>query len=195
MEKEEEELEEIREALSSLVSKVKKLMEKREKREDKNWKDVVQDFVKEADRGITAIVDVSGSMLANAHLIEAFQQEMIETRRDTQLIHFSDRIEMYHAHPWGKTPSIQSIGGYGGSSDLLQVFKWIERNKMESPLIVFSDGVLEPDPRDMDYPELNQILDSYGHPILWIFPSKSGCERDRDLINPVIERFKRAYMK
>ena len=163
----------------------------REERQD--WKTVLHDFIDEnCDGGdITIALDTTSAMIEWKELAEALVYEATRfNNRNTSAICFSDKVEMYIKY-LGTLPTSSIL--CGGSGDLLQLFEWIDINDLESPLIIFSDGIVYPtDPAGLT--QLRDAIKDFSYPILHFFPSIAEYKRSVEDVNRVIDRLKITFM-
>ena len=158
-----------------------------------NWQEKLDDFIMEHQEGgtITLAVDVSSSMIPYRHLAYLLTKNAIElNNQDMSLICFGAEIELYIKYL--REPEIGSVV-FGGNGDLLELFEYLERNEIENPLVVFSDGILYP----TMLPEVSRLgmtLREYDYPMLYIFPSKGLYKRNINNMSRALDCVNIAFM-
>ena len=189
----ERKLQAVREDLDELILRLNEIEE--DVIEEKvNWQERLDDFIIENNElgTITLAIDISSSMAVHEHLAHLLVKEALEfNNRTGSLIYFTDEIELYAKYL--QTLEMDTSALYGGSGDLLILFEYLERNEIQNPLIVFSDGVFYP----TMLPEvsiLGTAIRGYDFPMLYIFPSKTKYKEEINSISRALDCVNIAFM-
>lgn len=181
----------IREDIDSLVMRLNRI--ERDEIENENWKEEIHSFIEANDISgtITIAVDVSASMTEDRDLAHLLVGEIISyNTRNKSLICFTDEIEVFTKYL--QTSPMKSIL-FGGSGDLLQLLNWIVKNRLDNPLIIFSDGILYPT-EAIELTQLKALLKDFSYPVLWIYPNKRDYKDNIHQVNRVLDYLKIAFM-
>ena len=186
-ENKERRLKNIRQDIALLGGRLDEIEQEMINDDEENWQERLDDFIVEnnTEHGtVTLAIDISGSMIGHKHLAHLLETKALElNNRDMSLICFGETVELYAKY---LQTSEMTSALYGGSGNLLGLFDWLERNEIESPLVIFTDGILYP----MMLPEvsiLRTVIRGYNFPILYIFPSKEQYKSDIHRISQALD--------
>ena len=188
----EKKLEAVRGDIDKLTLRLNEI-EEEDVEEKGNWQERLDDFIVENNElgTVTLAIDISGSMIGHKHLAHLFVNKALElNNRDMSLICFSETIELYAKYL--QTSEMTSTL-YGGDGNLLELFDWLERNEIESPLVIFTDGIFYP----AILPEvsiLSSTIREYDFPMLYILPSREQYKRDIDSISRALDCINITFM-